>query len=192
MKKHDLTENIVVIAVDFMMKHGKLKTAFRAGRESFSIPDSTETNESTIEWEKEVEKGTEKRISLDEDIMIEKDKEHDKSSPRAPNDEAMVMEFRDELVRKSLEQECEGKSQNETSEKKEYEGSICSTSFVFEENASNRLEMLETNLALVAKRLTELEERMEIKTMTYLLTKYCIGSVFLKERIKVSKQKYKN
>ena len=177
-----------------MMKHGKLKKAFHAGRESFSIPDSTETNESNIESEKEVEKGTEKRISLDEDIMTEKDKEHDKSSPRAPNAEAMVLEFRDELVRKSLEQECEGKSQNEdeTSEKKEYEGSICSTSFVIQENASNRLEMLETNLALVAKRLTELEERMEIKTMTYLLTKYWIGSVFLKERIKVSKQKMKN
>ena len=93
--------------------------------------------------------------------MIEKDKEHDKSSPRAPNDEAMVLEFRDELVGKSLEQECERKSQNEyeTSEKMEYEGSFCSTSFVFQENASNRLEMLETNLALVAKHLTELEKK---------------------------------
>ena len=57
-----------------MMKHGKLKKAFLAGRESFSIPDSTETNESNVESEKEVEKGTEKRISLDEDIMTEKDK----------------------------------------------------------------------------------------------------------------------
>ena len=63
-KKHGLAEGVVVIAIDFMMKRGKLKKTFYAGRESFSIPDSTETNN---ESSKEVEKGTEKRISLDED-----------------------------------------------------------------------------------------------------------------------------
>ena len=62
-KKHGLAEGVVVIAIDFMMKRGKLKKTFYAGRESFSIPDSTETNN---ESSKEVEKGTEKRISLNE------------------------------------------------------------------------------------------------------------------------------
>ena len=162
-KKHGLAEGVVVIAIEFMMKRGKLIKGFHAGRESFSIPDSTEANESNKELEKEVEKGTGKRISLDEDKMTEKDKEQEKKSPKVSNDGAIALEFRDELVRKSLEMECEEKSENEnedeTSEKEESEGSICSSSFVFQDDTSNRLEMLETNLALVVKRLTELEEK---------------------------------
>ena len=49
------------------MKRGKLKKTFYAGRESFNIPDSTETNESNKEVEKQMEKVTEKGMSLDED-----------------------------------------------------------------------------------------------------------------------------
>ena len=121
LKKHGLAEGVVVIAIDFMMKRGKLKKAFYAGRESFSIADSAGTNESNEELEKEVEKGTGKRISLDEDKMTVKDKEHEKDSPRVSNDGAMTLEFRDELLRKSIEMDGEGKSENEdeTSETEE-------------------------------------------------------------------------
>ena len=151
---------MVVIATDFMMKRGKLKKAFYAGRESFSIADIAGTNESNEELEKEVEKGIGKRISLDEDKMTEKDKEHEKDSARVSNDGAMALELRDELVRKSIEMDGEGKSENEdeTSETEESEGSICSSSIVFQDNTSNRLETLETNVTLVLKRLTKLEE----------------------------------
>ena len=147
-KKHGLAEGVVVIAIDFMMERGKLKKAFHAGRESFSIADSAGTNESNEELEKEVEKGMGKGISLDEDKMTEKDKEYEKDSPRVSNDGAMALEFRDELVRKSFEMDGEGKSENEdeTSEKEESEGSICSSSIVFQDNTSNRLETLETNV----------------------------------------------
>ena len=43
-KKHCLAEGVVAIAIDFMMKRGKLKKTLYAGRESFSIPVCTETN----------------------------------------------------------------------------------------------------------------------------------------------------
>ena len=152
---------MVVIAIDFMMKRGKLRKAFYAGRESFSIADSAGTNERNEELEKEVEKGMGKRISLDEDKMTEKDKEHEKVSPRVSNDGAMVLEFRDELVRKYFEMDGEGKSENEdeTSETEESEGSIYSSRIVFQDNTSNRLETLETNVTLVLKRLTKLEKK---------------------------------
>ena len=102
-----------------------------------------------------------KRISLDEDKMTEKDKDHEKVSPRVSNDGAMVLEFRDELVRKSFEMDGEGKSENEdeTSETEESEGSICSSRIVFQDNTSNRLETLEANVTLVLKRLAKLEEK---------------------------------
>ena len=164
-KKHSLSESVVVIAIDFMMKHDKLKKTLYAGRESFSIVDRTGINEGSEELQKRVEKGTGERTSLDEDNMTEKDKEHEKVSPRVSNG-AMALEFRGELVRQSLEVDGEGKSENEnedeTSETEKFEeseGSICSSSIVFQDNTSNRLEMLESHLTLVLKRLVKLEEK---------------------------------
>ena len=42
-KKHGLSEGVAVIAIDFMMKHDKLKKTFYAGRESLqrSFPNAT-------------------------------------------------------------------------------------------------------------------------------------------------------
>ena len=66
-KKHGLAEGVVVIAIDFMMKRGKLKKTFHAGNESFSITDSTETGESSKVLGKEEVNETRKRASLDEE-----------------------------------------------------------------------------------------------------------------------------
>ena len=64
LKKHGLAEGVVVVAINFMMKRGKLKKVLYAGPKSFSIADSTEASERREELEKEEEKELEKEYHL--------------------------------------------------------------------------------------------------------------------------------
>ena len=45
--------------------------------------------------------------------MTEKDKEHEQDLQRVSNNGVMALEFRDQLVKKSLEMDTEGKLENE-------------------------------------------------------------------------------